>query len=115
MNTFTFGFMLFFNLVGLLNIGLALPLIACRVKPNGWYGFRTPKTLKDERVWYAANAYVGRLLLGWGVTVMGAAILLYLVPGLRADLALYNGAVAGVVLGGLGLVVVLGLRHLQTL
>lgn len=55
-----------FLYLGLLIVGLSVPMILRCVTPDPWYGFRTPKTLADEGVWYAANAYSGRLLLMLG-------------------------------------------------
>lgn len=47
----------------LLEIGLAIPLVARRVKPNALYGLRTSDTFASEWVWYEANAASGRDLL----------------------------------------------------
>ncbi len=47
----------------LLTAVLAIPLILRGVPPNIWYGFRTSKTLSDQRIWYEANATSGRYLL----------------------------------------------------
>ena len=61
---------------GLLLIGVSVPLIRRSVPPNPWYGFRTPKTLGDSRVWYDANEFSGRMLLRAGVvTVLGTLVL----------------------------------------
>lgn len=53
---------------------LSVPLAAGRVAPNRWYGFRTPRTVADERVWYPVNRMAGRngivlavLLAGFGL------------------------------------------------
>ncbi len=43
---------------------LSIPLILNRVPPNQWWGYRTPRTLADETVWYAVNHNVG-----WGLLV----------------------------------------------
>lgn len=70
-------------LVGLLLAAVSAPIIRGRVKPNRWYGFRTPKTLRDERIWYAANAYSGRTLFIAGMITAVAALALaplYLLP-----------------------------------
>ena len=58
--------MLIFSLIGLLFIGLSIPLLRRRIGPNAWYGLRVPATLEDEEVWYQANAKSARdlLLLG---------------------------------------------------
>ncbi len=38
---------------------LGAPLILGKVKPNAVYGFRTPKTLSNDEIWYAANRTAG--------------------------------------------------------
>ena len=56
MQTVTLSFMFLNLVVGLLIVGLSIPLIRRRVKPNRLYGFRTPKTMSSEQIWYEANA-----------------------------------------------------------
>ena len=68
---------------GLLLIGLSVPLIRHKVRPNGWYGFRVRQTPADPEVWYAANAYAGKHLLGVGVVTVLTAVGLYRVPGIN--------------------------------
>ena len=83
-----FVFIMMFFLVGLLLTGLSIPMIQRRVKPNGWYGFRTPKTFSSERIWYAANEYSGRMLFIAGVLNAMAALLfapLGLIPFIGRD------------------------------
>ncbi len=58
-------------------IAMSVPLIQRRVKPNRWYGFRTPRTLKDPNVWYPANEFGARRMLWVGVAWIAAAIILY--------------------------------------
>ncbi|MBI5929266.1 MAG: SdpI family protein [Chloroflexi bacterium] len=70
---------------GLLLAALAIPMMQRRVKPNGWYGFRTKSTLSNPDLWYDANAYAGRLLLIFGVLVVVSSILLALVPDITID------------------------------
>jgi hypothetical protein len=41
-------------------MGLAVPLIRCKISPNRWYDFRIPRTLNNPDVWYRANAVTGR-------------------------------------------------------
>lgn len=68
-----------FAAVGLLFIGLGLPLIFNRVPPNRWYGFRTSKTLSATKYWYAANRVAGKNLLLAGViqTISAFLILIF--------------------------------------
>ena len=82
-----------FVLTSLLLIGVSVPLIQRRVRPNPWYGFRTPKTLESETVWYAANEFSGRMLLRAGVVTLIAALVLAFVPLSLAAQALANAAV----------------------
>lgn len=67
-----FGPALFFMGVGVLLVGLAIPLIQRRVRPNALYGLRVPATLADEWVWYEANARTGRNLLRLGLLMIVA-------------------------------------------
>jgi len=55
-------------LTGLVIIGIAIPLVLRRVKPNPLYGFRVPATFADEVVWYEMNARAGRHMIVIGVT-----------------------------------------------
>jgi uncharacterized membrane protein len=50
---------LLFALVGVLFIGLSIPLIQKRVAPNRYYGFRTRKTLSNPDIWYEINRISG--------------------------------------------------------
>ena len=65
-----------FAAVGLLYMLLSIPLISRRVKRNPWYGFRTPKTLSSDRIWYAANEHSGRMIFVTGFVTLLASILL---------------------------------------
>ncbi len=65
-----------FLLDGLLLGGVSLPLIASRVKRNALYGFRTPKTLASDDVWYAANRYAGRALFYAALVIVAGSLVL---------------------------------------
>ncbi|HQE94069.1 MAG TPA: SdpI family protein [Anaerolineae bacterium] len=83
------GFMLLFVCTGLLLVGLSIPLLRRRIKPNGLYGFRTLKTLGDECIWYESNAYAGKWLLISGAIHTVVSLVLYFVPSYRANLLAY--------------------------
>jgi hypothetical protein len=68
--------MLTYILVGALFIGVAVPLIQGRIKPNPWYGVRVPKTLNNPDTWYAVNAYFGRRFAVIGLLVAIAGVTL---------------------------------------
>jgi len=67
---------LLFTAVGLLFVGLGVPLLRGRVRPNSWYGCRTEKTLSDEKVWYAVNRVTGRDLVAAGIAVVAVSLAL---------------------------------------
>jgi uncharacterized membrane protein len=68
---------LMFGLVGLLFIGLSIPLMQGRVPPNRYYGFRTAKTLSDAKIWYEVNRISGNdLFLGGAVITISSIIML---------------------------------------
>ena len=53
--------------VPLLILALSIPLILGKVSANGSYGFRTPKTLSSDDVWYPANRAEGWFMLAAAV------------------------------------------------
>ncbi len=58
-------------------VGLVgLPLWMRKVPMNHFYGFRTPRTVTDERVWYPVNAVIGRdlTLAGFGSAAGSLAV-----------------------------------------
>ena len=67
---------LVFWFVGLIFVGLAIPLIKRKVRPNALYGLRVAATLENEKVWYEANAHSGRdlLWLGIGTIIISSAL-----------------------------------------
>lgn len=61
---------------------VAVPLILRKIPPNGFYGFRTAKTLGDRTIWFEANAYAGKAMivaaiamfsLSWGLIGLAAS------------------------------------------
>jgi len=95
---------------GLLLIGLAVPLIRRKVRPNGWYGFRVRQTLADPEAWYAANAYAGKCLVVVGVITVLTAVGLYRMPGITPDA--YALACGGIILAALVVCVACSFRCL---
>ncbi len=109
---------LFFVATSLLMVGLAIPLIRGRIKPNHWYGFRIPLTLNNPDIWYPANRYAGWLLLIYGLVLLGVSLALpFLLNGLPEEeaMSIYGLGVAAVMLVGLVPVVVLSLRYAKKL
>ena len=71
------GTLLIYFGVGLLVAALALPMMYDKIPPNGFYGFRTPRTLSDPNVWYPANRVAGRNLALAGAIVSTTALVLF--------------------------------------
>jgi len=61
---------------GLLTIAAGIPLRRRKIKPNWFYGFRTPTTLKDEALWYDVNEKAGKdlVMIGNVLSVLAAAM-----------------------------------------
>jgi uncharacterized membrane protein len=72
---------LFFVIDGVLLIALGIPLLLGQVSPNSWYGFRTRKTLSDEKIWYAVNRVAGRDMILAGTIIIMSALSLLLLGG----------------------------------
>ena len=64
---------LIFSIVGIIYIGLGIPLLLGRIPPNAWYGCRTQKTLSREEIWYQVNRITGRYMIISGVAVIVSA------------------------------------------
>lgn len=60
---------------------VSVPLARRRIRPNALYGFRTPKTLSSERVWYDSNAYFGRVMGRTMSMSAGAQLLAFALTG----------------------------------
>src|SRR5688572_7531439 len=69
----------------ILLIALAIPMIQEKVKPNWFYGFRTPKTVNNPHIWYPANKRAGWWLVGMGITMLLLSLILPLIPGISLD------------------------------
>lgn len=66
-------------ITGILEIIIGIPLLYGKIKPNIWYGFRTPKTRSNDEIWYKANKYVGRDFIFAGIifTIVSLFLLIY--------------------------------------
>ncbi len=92
---------------------IALPLIAKKVKPNPFYGFRVPQTLENPALWYPTNKYFGKRLLVVGLVEALAAIGLSFWPSISVDAYAY--AVLGVFVALFIPAIIQGWRYMKTL
>ena len=113
--TGTTAFMYIFVGASLLLCAVSVPLIIRRIKPNPWYGFRTPKTMNDEHIWYEANAYSGRLMCFLGVILAIVTAALRFVPGLGDSVATYSSVCGGLFTIGLVVVTAMSFRFISDL
>ena len=65
---------------------VALPLVLRKVPPNSLYGFRTPATLKNDKIWYEANAHFGRGMIMASIVSVLAILILYFIVRPAPDL-----------------------------
>jgi uncharacterized membrane protein len=64
----------FYALMGIALILASVPMIIGSVPPNRWYGFRTPRTQSDPKVWYPANRIAGQYLAFAGLLIVLATL-----------------------------------------
>ena len=100
---------------GLIFVAAGIPLFQRRIGPNRWYGFRVPKTMSDEGIWFDANETMGKDLIISGAVMILAAITIHLgcASLLRVDQLAYLNV--GVMVAALGVSIIHGfweLRHL---
>jgi|SRR5215510_14872065 len=92
---------LLFVIVGVIYIGLGIPLLLGRIPPNAWYGCRTQKTLSSEEIWYPVNRVTGRYMIISGVAVILSAFVVFIFSQItwtkpwRSDSSGCLGAVSG--------------------
>jgi uncharacterized membrane protein len=58
------------TVVGLLCIGLAVPLVRGQVGRNAFYGVRFPESFQSDEAWFAINRFGGRRFIVWSVPLV---------------------------------------------
>ncbi len=102
-----------YNGGGLLLALLSLPLIAGKIKPNPFYGFRVPATLENPARWYAANKYFAKRQLIVALIEVAAATGLYFWPKITVDA--YALSVLGVFVVTFSVALIQGWRYTNSL
>ena len=71
--------------VGLIFLGLCIPLVQRKIGRNAAYGFRTSKTLASDKAWYAVNygAAKAGVYMSIGMVIFG--IVVALLPPTMSD------------------------------
>lgn len=98
---------------GLLLAPLSLPLMARKIKPNPYYGFRVPLTLENPSTWYAANQYFAKRQLVVALVEIASATGLYFWPGITVDA--YALSVLGVFIVIFSITAIQGWRYVKKL
>lgn len=57
---------------------VAVPMVLGKVPPNGFYGFRTPKTLSSAAIWYPANRFSGWMMIAAAALASGFNLTLWM-------------------------------------
>ena len=97
---------------GLVLALISLPLIAGKVKPNPFYGFRVPLTLENPAIWYATNKYFAKRQLIVALIEVVAATGLYFWPGISLDT--YALSVLGVFVVAFTVAFIQSWRYMKT-
>jgi uncharacterized membrane protein len=98
--------------LGLLLAALSIPLVQRKIKRKGFYGFRVPKTLSSDEIWYDANAYAGKRLFIAGLVTAAAVIL---GAFLNTDILTFNITLLVIFLVAIGWALVSSLMYLRKL
>ena len=72
----SFLLIIIFIFAGTSEIIMGMPLLMKKIKPNWYYGFRTPKTRSDEKIWYKINKYFGRDMIICGIILIIGSLFL---------------------------------------
>ena len=76
-------------IVGLIFLGVFIPLVRRKIGRNPFYGFRTSKTLASDKAWYAVNYAAAKagVYMSIGTVIFGIlmAIVMALLPSAMSD------------------------------
>jgi hypothetical protein len=68
------------TLVGLIVIGLAIPLVRGQIGRNGLYGVRFPQSFQSDDARYAINRFGGRCMIAWAVPLTLVGVACFFIP-----------------------------------
>ncbi len=105
-----------FIALGLLLIGISIPLFYGKIGPNWFYGFKTKKTVSNREIWYKANKYMAKDFIKLGSLMILYNLVFLILVILRIDITIVI-PVSSLVLfiGGAVIVAVRGLLYLRKL
>ena len=72
---------------GIIMIVICIPLLNNSIKPNAFYGFRTPKAYSSPEIWYKTNRYGAEEVIASGVVMIILSVLpALLISGIFASI-----------------------------
>ncbi len=92
---------------------ISLPLIAEKIKPNPFYGFRIPATMDNPNLWYAVNKFFGKRLLAVAIADIAASVGFYFWPNISVDV--YALSALGVFVIAFGVAMFQSWKYIKTL
>ncbi len=66
--------------VGLVCVGLAIPLMNGKVGRNPFYGMRYAKAFESDEAWFAINRYGGRRMFFWSLPLIAIGVVCLFLP-----------------------------------
>ena len=67
-------------LIGILMIGLSIPMLKGKIKMNHGYGFRFRKSFESDKNWYKINKYGAKRLIIWSAILTAIGITTLFLP-----------------------------------
>lgn len=92
---------------------LSLPLLAGKIRPNPFYGFRARKTLENPVLWYSINKYFAKLQLLVALIIIITSFGFSNLPGISTDQ--YALSVLAVFIIAFFTAFMLGWQHMKNL
>lgn len=59
---------------GITTIAVCVPLLLGKIRRNGVYGIRIPKSFESDEVWFAINRYGAEQMIIWAATMMAFGV-----------------------------------------
>lgn len=91
--------------VSVILILVNIPLYQGKIKRNNWYGFRTPRTLSSDEIWYPVNKEAALNFIIASVFTLITTIVLFLLRAIIPEIVLVVILVAVTMFSIIGAVV----------
>lgn len=75
---------------GIVCILVAIPLLKRKIKMNGWYGIRIPKSFASDENWYRINEYGAKQLIVWAIPLMAFGLFCVLLPSTAGKMPMHQ-------------------------